>query len=77
MLLSNLPHTRVDVRCEHLSVGLGAAALHGDKPQAERDAAIAAFRRGAVSVLIATDVAARGLDIAGIYNTPSTFTRGA
>ena len=42
-----------------------AASLHGDKSQRERDAAIAAFRRGRCPLLVATDVAARGLDISG------------
>lgn len=41
-----------------------AAALHGDKTQTERMAALAAFKAGELSVLVATDVAARGLDIA-------------
>eukprot|EP00775_Hariotina_reticulata_P012356 gene12356-12490_t len=53
-----------------------AAAVHGDKSQAERDAALSAFRRGLVPVLVATDVAARGLDIPGVssvvnYEFPS------
>jgi ATP-dependent RNA helicase DDX5/DBP2 len=43
-----------------------AAAVHGDKSQAERDAVLSAFRRGLVPVLVATDVAARGLDIPGV-----------
>lgn len=41
-----------------------AAAIHGDKTQTERMAALEAFKRGEVEVLVATDVAARGLDIA-------------
>ncbi len=43
--------------------GLNAAAIHGDKSQQERLAALAAFKKGEISVLVATDVAARGLDI--------------
>jgi superfamily II DNA/RNA helicase len=42
---------------------ISASALHGDKTQQERTAALEAFRCGEVSVLVATDVAARGLDI--------------
>lgn len=42
---------------------LGAAALHGDMGQAERDVAMKAFRSGECRVLVATDVAARGLDV--------------
>ncbi|MCU6434442.1 DEAD/DEAH box helicase [Undibacterium sp. Jales W-56] len=44
--------------------GVKASAIHGDKSQSERMAALEAFKRGEVEVLVATDVAARGLDIA-------------
>jgi superfamily II DNA/RNA helicase len=44
--------------------GLNAAAIHGDKSQQERLATLEAFKKGETSVLVATDVAARGLDIA-------------
>ncbi len=44
--------------------GVKASAIHGDKSQAERMAALDAFKSGAIDVLVATDVAARGLDIA-------------
>lgn len=44
--------------------GLNASAIHGDKSQQERLATLEGFKRGEVSVLVATDVAARGLDIA-------------
>jgi ATP-dependent RNA helicase RhlE len=44
--------------------GIKAAAIHGDKTQAERMAALEAFKQGTIEVLVATDVAARGLDIA-------------
>ncbi len=40
-----------------------ATAIHGDKSQAARERALAAFRAGEVMVLVATDVAARGIDI--------------
>lgn len=43
--------------------GLTAAAIHGNKTQAARTRALADFKRGAVRVLTATDIAARGLDI--------------
>ncbi len=48
------------------SRGIGAAALHGDKGQGEREAVLGDFRNGALAVLVATDVAARGLDIDGL-----------
>ena len=44
--------------------GLKSDAIHGDKTQEERIAALEAFKNGACEVLVATDVAARGLDIA-------------
>src|SRR5690606_31075601 len=44
--------------------GLNAAAIHGDKSQQERLATLEGFKRGEIKVLVATDVAARGLDIA-------------
>lgn len=43
--------------------GHNALAIHGDKSQIERDAVLTEFRNGATSILIATDVAARGLDV--------------
>jgi ATP-dependent RNA helicase RhlE len=43
--------------------GVKATAIHGDRSQAERMGALDAFKRGEVEVLVATDVAARGLDI--------------
>jgi superfamily II DNA/RNA helicase len=50
--------------------GLRTSALHGDKSQDERLKALDAFKRGEVDVLVATDVAARGLDIADL---PAVF----
>jgi superfamily II DNA/RNA helicase len=44
--------------------GIKASAIHGDRSQAERMAALDSFKRGEIEVLVATDVAARGLDIA-------------
>ncbi|TSH89085.1 DEAD/DEAH box helicase [Verticiella sediminum] len=43
--------------------GIGAAAIHGNKSQSARTKALAGFKDGSVSVLVATDIAARGLDI--------------
>jgi ATP-dependent RNA helicase RhlE len=50
--------------------GLRTQALHGDKSQDERLKALAAFKAGEVDLLVATDVAARGLDIADL---PAVF----
>ncbi|MDQ7037663.1 MAG: DEAD/DEAH box helicase [Aquificota bacterium] len=46
--------------------GFNAAPLHGDMPQRKRESVMRAFRQGEVSVLVATDVASRGLDIDGV-----------
>jgi ATP-dependent RNA helicase RhlE len=48
------------------AAGIGSAAIHGNKSQAQRERAIAAFKSGQVKVLIATDIAARGIDIPGV-----------
>jgi ATP-dependent RNA helicase RhlE len=48
------------------SMGIRAAALHADRTQQQRTAAVEGFRGGLYHVLVATDVAARGLDIDGI-----------
>jgi superfamily II DNA/RNA helicase len=54
-----------------------AVAMHGDKSQGQRERALAAFEAGDVDTLVATDVAARGIDVAGIthvinYDIPAT-----
>jgi ATP-dependent RNA helicase RhlE len=46
-----------------LKDGVSATAIHGNKSQAARTKALSDFKRGAVSTLVATDIAARGLDI--------------
>ncbi len=46
--------------------GLNAASIHGNKSQGQRERAIKAFKEGKVKVLVATDVAARGIDIPGV-----------
>ena len=45
---------------------LEAVAMHGDKSQRQRERALAQFEAGKVNALIATDVAARGIDVAGV-----------
>ncbi|MDD3444017.1 MAG: DEAD/DEAH box helicase [Zavarzinia sp.] len=52
---------------EHLETyGMTAAAIHGNKSQGQRERALAGFKTGQVKVLVATDIAARGIDIDGI-----------
>ena len=48
------------------AAGIAPAAIHGNKSQAQRERAIALFKSGEVAVLIATDIAARGIDIPGV-----------
>jgi ATP-dependent RNA helicase RhlE len=46
--------------------GIAANAIHGNKSQANRERALAAFKTGEVKVLVATDIAARGIDVSGV-----------
>lgn len=61
--------------CDQLARTLGrdfgAAAIHGDKSQGERDWVLSQFKTGKSPVLVATDVAARGLDIKDIRFLPA------
>jgi ATP-dependent RNA helicase RhlE len=61
--------------------GLAAAAIHGNKSQGQRERVLAAFRSGQLRTLVATDIAARGIDVDGIThvinydlpNIPETY----
>jgi ATP-dependent RNA helicase RhlE len=58
--------------------GIRAQAIHGGRTQSQRDRALESFRRGQATVLVATDVAARGIDINGVthvvnYDIPGSF----
>lgn len=46
--------------------GIEAVAIHGNKSQAQRTTALQAFRHGHVKLLVATDIAARGIDVSGV-----------
>jgi ATP-dependent RNA helicase RhlE len=48
------------------AAGIEALAIHGNKSQAQRERALAAFRSGEIKVLLATDIAARGIDVTGV-----------
>jgi superfamily II DNA/RNA helicase len=52
----------------------GAAAIHGDKTQQEREGVLSEFKSGKKPVLVATDVAARGLDVKDVrlHNCPQS-----
>ncbi len=68
---------RVDDLCKDLQArGYSAEALHGDMKQLQRDSVMSRFRNGFVDILIATDVAARGIDVDDVdavfnYDLPS------
>ncbi|MGI8507445.1 MAG: DEAD/DEAH box helicase [Solirubrobacteraceae bacterium] len=49
-----------------LTHGVNAAAMHGNKSQRQREVALSRFESGAIDTLVATDVAARGIDVTGI-----------
>ncbi|MDB5264823.1 MAG: putative box helicase domain protein [Parcubacteria group bacterium] len=58
--------------------GIKAESIHGDKTHGARQKALGYFKRGEATVLVATDVAARGLDISGVshvinYDLPGTY----
>ena len=62
---------RTKIRCEQLfrklrDRGMNVRALHGDMSQGSRDGVMLAFKGGRVPILVATDVAARGLDISTV-----------
>jgi superfamily II DNA/RNA helicase len=64
-----------------VKAGITAQAIHGNKSQSQRERVLAAFRRGDVKTLVATDIAARGIDVDGIShvvnfdlpNVPETY----
>ena len=63
------------------AAGAPAFAIHGNRSQSQRERALEAFRRGKARILVATDIAARGIDIAGVShvvnydlpNIPETY----
>jgi len=58
---------RADRIAERLAkAGLKVGALHSNKSQSQRQRALDSFRRGQLQVLVATDIAARGIDVAGV-----------
>jgi ATP-dependent RNA helicase RhlE len=64
-----------------IRAGIGAEAIHGNKSQNQRERVLAAFRMGEVRTLVATDIAARGIDVDGVShvvnfdlpNVPETY----
>jgi len=64
-----------------IRAGIGAEAIHGNKSQNQRERVLAAFRKGEIRTLVATDIAARGIDVDGVShvvnfdlpNVPETY----
>ena len=48
------------------AVGIHSAAIHGNKSQPQRERALGDFRKGKINILVATDIAARGIDVDGV-----------
>jgi superfamily II DNA/RNA helicase len=66
MIFTRTKRTAAKVADELVERGFAAGAVHGDLGQGAREQALRAFRTGKVDVLVATDVAARGLDVEGV-----------
>jgi superfamily II DNA/RNA helicase len=66
MVFTRTKRTAAKVAEELTERGFAAAAVHGDLGQGARERALRAFRTGKVDVLVATDVAARGIDVDGV-----------
>jgi superfamily II DNA/RNA helicase len=66
MVFCRTKRTAQKVADDLVERGFAAAAVHGDLGQGAREQALRAFRAGKVDVLVATDVAARGIDVTGV-----------
>ncbi|MFZ5851588.1 MAG: DEAD/DEAH box helicase, partial [Actinomycetota bacterium] len=66
MIFCRTKRTAQQVADHLLERGFAGAAVHGDLGQGAREQALRAFRHGKVDVLVATDVAARGIDVEGV-----------
>lgn len=66
MIFSRTKRQAQKVADELTERGFAAGAVHGDLGQGAREKALRAFRSGKVDILVATDVAARGIDVAGV-----------
>jgi superfamily II DNA/RNA helicase len=66
LIFARTKRTVAKVADELAERGFAVAAIHGDLGQGAREQALRAFRNGKVDVLVATDVAARGIDVEGI-----------
>ena len=63
IVFTQTKHTANKVAAKLCEAGIGATAIHGNKSQGARTAALKDFKKGLTPVLVATDIAARGIDI--------------
>jgi superfamily II DNA/RNA helicase len=78
LVFSRTKHGAEKLSLELERRGIKSASIHGNKSQSQRERALAAFKTSRVNVLVATDVAARGLDINDIshvinFDVPNTY----
>jgi ATP-dependent RNA helicase RhlE len=66
LVFSRTKHGADKIVKQLAAAGIEAAAIHGNKSQGQRERALGLFRSGEIRVLIATDIAARGIDIPGV-----------
>jgi len=66
LVFSRTKHGAEKLMKRLVSWGFSAGSIHGNKSQGQRERAIRAFKNGDIRILVATDVAARGIDISGI-----------
>ena len=81
LVFTNTKHRANQLAKELNARGVGAAAIHGNKSQSARVAALEQFKAGSIRVLVATDIAARGIDVSELScvvnyelpNVPETY----
>jgi ATP-dependent RNA helicase RhlE len=66
LVFSRTKHGAEKLMKQLVADGFKAGSIHGNKSQGQRDRAIKAFKSGEIRILVATDVAARGIDISGV-----------
>ncbi|MBA3669690.1 MAG: DEAD/DEAH box helicase [Sphingomonas sp.] len=66
LVFSRTKHGADKIVRQLAAAGIASSAIHGNKSQPQRERAIAMFRSGQMKVLIATDIAARGIDVPGV-----------
>lgn len=78
LIFAEMKHSVEKLTKDLIKRGFKAVSIHGDKRHAQRQAALKSFKNGEVNILLATDVAARGLDIDDVthiinYEIPQTY----